>query len=164
MSKVMPKYIVVRDTREKENKGWIFHEHTYLKRKPPLCAGMIIGTLKTGDYSLVGYEDILSIERKEDFSELWSNYLERERFEEEMERMSILKYKMVVIESCFSPELLELTPPQITTKMPGKVLIRWLMKISAKYNIPIVPAGQCGMKITQMFFEEVIRLEKDRWQ
>jgi len=160
---VLPTYTVIRDTREKPEHGWEYRKHTYTKRRPPNCDGTIIQTLTTGDYSLVGYEDILAIERKKDFSELWGNYKYRERFEKEMERMSQIKYKMVIIESYLTTDILSLSPPQFSRGVPGKALTAWLMNLTAKYGVPFIPVGHCGKKIAQQFMEEVVRLEKDRW-
>jgi len=161
---VLPTYTVIRDTREQTGRGWIFNAHPE-ERKPPRCAGTIIDTLKTGDYSLVGYTDILAVERKFAFSELWVNYSAKKRkaFEAEMERMSNLKYPYMIIESLFTPDTLELSPPQFAKGVPGKSLVRWIINLSAKYGVQVIPAGQCGWKICQMIFEEVVRLEKDRW-
>lgn len=161
---ILPTYTVIRDTREKDGHGWTFAAHTSTRR-PPRCDGTIVETLSTGDYSLVGYDDILAIERKADFSELWGNYSSQKRklFEAEMERMSALKYPYIIIESLLTPDIMELSPPQFTKGVPGKSLIRWLMFLSAKYGVHIIPAGACGRKVAQMIFEEVIRVEKGRW-
>ncbi len=159
---ILPSYLVAKDTREQ--KGWTFHPHNP-ECRPPRCKGMVTQTLKTGDYSLVGYTDILAIERKADFSELWGNYNSKKRpaFEAEMERMSKMKYAYIIIESLLTPDIMELSPPQFTKGVPGKSMIRWLMFLSAKYNVQIIPAGACAYKIAQMICEEVVRIEKDRW-
>lgn len=161
---ILPTYTVIRDTREQEGHGWSFNAHVP-DRRPPRCDGTIVETLQTGDYSLVGYTDILAIERKFAFSELWINYSAAKRpvFEKEMERMSHIKHAYIIIESLFTPDIMELSPPQFTKGVPGKSLVRWLMHLSAKYGVKIIPAGACGRKITQMIFEEVVRIEKDRW-
>ena len=161
---ILPPYTVLRDTREQEGHGWIFDAHVP-DRRPPRCEGTIVDTVQTGDYTLVGYTDILAIERKFAFSELWGNYGSKKRpvFEEEMERMSHIKHAYIIIESSLTPDILELSPPQFTKGVPGKSLVRWLMYLSAKYGVKIIPAGQCGRKIAQMIFEEVVRVEKDRW-
>lgn len=161
---VLPTYTVIRDTREQSGYGWTFDTH-YPEHKPPKCDGMIIDTMRTGDYTLVGYTDLLSIERKTSFTELWGNYSSRKKiaFEAEMERMSELKYAYIIIESSLTPDIMELSPPQFTKGVPGKSLIRWLMSLTIKYNVKIIPAGACGRKIAQMIFEEVVRVEKDRW-
>lgn len=161
---ILPSYKVIRDTREQDGHGWVFDAHNS-ERRPPRCEGTIVDTLKTGDYSLVGYTDILTIERKFAFSELWSNYSSQKRsaFEEEMDRMSNIKHAYIIIESLLTPDIMELSPPQFTKGVPGKSLIRWLMHLSAKYGVKILPAGQCSKKIAQIIFEEVVRAEKDRW-
>jgi hypothetical protein len=161
---VLPTYTVIRDTREQEGHGWIFDAHMP-DRRPPRCDGMVVDTLKTGDYSLVGYTDILVIERKFAFSELWGNYSAKKRpaFEEEMERMSGIKHSYLLIESSLTPDIFELSPPQFAKGVPGKSMVRWLMYLSVKYGVHIIPTGPCGRKIAQMIFEEVVRVEKDRW-
>lgn len=158
----LPRYIVVRDTREKEGYGWSFDKHS-IERRPPNCDGTVTRKLNTGDYSLVGYEDILSIERKGDFSELWNNLSTRKRIETEMERMVNIKYSYMLIESHITPDHFNLSPPQYTKGVPGKALIRWLTLLSVKYGVKIMPVGQCGKRMAQMIFEEVVRHEKDRW-
>ncbi len=159
---ILPTYRVIKDTREQ--KGWTFDPHPS-ERRPPNCDGMVVDTLKTGDYSLVGYTDILSIERKADFSELWGNYSKGKRpaFEAEMERMSHIKHSYIIIESSITPDIMELSPPQFVKGVPGKSLIKWLMSLSIRYGVKIIPAGACGSKVAQMIFEEVVRFEKDRW-
>lgn len=158
---VLPKYRVVRDTREHEGCGWLFETDTEDHRSPR-CLGTVTDTLRTGDYSVQGYEDLVSVERKNDFSELWTNYQNRKRFEAEMERLAGFKYRLVVIEACLGPDILSLSPPQLA-RVPGKALVRWLMGLVARYQVPIIPAGSCGKPITKMFFTEIIRREKDRW-
>ena len=161
---VLPNYTVIRDTREQDGYGWTFSTHLS-SRRPPRCDGMIVDTLQTGDYSIVGYTDIVSIERKFAFSELWGNYSSKKRpaFEKEMDRMSSIKHAYILIESSMNSDILELSPPQFTKGVPGKSLIRWLMSLSVKYGVHIIPVGNCGRRIAQMIFEEVIRIEKDRW-
>jgi len=165
MSKlVLPTYTVVRDTREQLGHGWTFDAHLP-ERRAPRCAGTVVDTLETGDYSLVGYTDILAIERKCGFAELWVNYSSKRRiaFENEMGRMSQLKYAYIIVESSITPDTLDLSPPQFTKGVPGTSLVRWLMSLTIKYGVQFIPAGQCGRKIAQLIFEEVVRVERDRW-
>lgn len=161
---ILPTYTVIRDTREQEGHGWTFSAHVPTRR-PPRCDGMITETLQTGDYSLVGYTDILAIERKADFSELWGNYSSKKRpaFENEMERMSKIKHSYIIIESLLTPDIMELSPPQFAKGVPGKSMVRWLMSLSVKFGVKIIPAGACSRKIAQLICEEVVRVEKDRW-
>src|SRR5215210_7578524 len=70
-------YTVLRDTREQQ--GWIFEQGK-------LCNGTISKALKTGDYTLVGFESILCVERKKNVAEFAKNIIEK-RFENELTRM-----------------------------------------------------------------------------
>jgi hypothetical protein len=161
---ILPNYKVIRDSREQDGHGWFFSA-SHSNKRPPKCDGTIIAKLNTGDYSLIGYTDILSIERKADFAELWNNYSSAKRpaFEAEMGRMSYLKHRYIIIESLLTPDIMELSPPQFTKGVPGKSFVRWLMFLSVKYGVNIIPAGACGKKIAQMICEEVVRVNKDRW-
>jgi hypothetical protein len=159
---VIPYYTVIRDTREQEGHGWFFDPQP-LKSKPPKCIGTIIKKLDTGDYSVKGYEDILTIERKYDFSEIWENYGNRKRFEREMERMSKFRYAYLLIETHLTKEALKLSPPQFRTKAPGKALTRWLVDITMKYGVHVWFVGDCGRSIAKQIMEKVVHLEHDRW-
>lgn len=161
--KVLPSYTIIRDTREAPGHGWFWDKNTNPKQRPPICGGTIIKTMKTGDYTLLGYEDVLCIERKISYAELWGNYAERERFQDQMERMSVFKHKMVIIETQLTKDVFSLSPPQLKTGVPGRALTRWLMSLTAKYGVPFIPVGSCGKYFVQQFMEEVIRVEKDRW-
>src|SRR5688572_30972017 len=83
-----PRYRVIKDTREKE--GWDF-------RETPTCLGTEERALKTGDYSLEGFEELLCIERKATPSEVAANIIQP-RFYKELERMIPFKYKYIVCE------------------------------------------------------------------
>jgi len=159
---ILPSYTVVRDTREKEGFGWIYEKQQDTK-KPPRCNGTIVQKLDTGDYSVVGYEDLICIERKDDYAELWVNYSQRATFEQEMERMTKIKYRYVLIESTLTKDHMDLSPSQFTRSVPGKALISWLAGISAKYNVHIIPVGSCGKAYAQLLFQNILKMEKDRW-
>jgi ERCC4-type nuclease len=159
---VLPEYMVLRDTREKEGHGFVFKAHKP-ERRPPRCSGMAISTLKTGDYTIAGKgESLVCIERKADFSELWVNYNNKNLFEEECKRMQPYKYKFILIESQLTSDILSLSPPQIS-KVPGHALVSWLISLSNEFGISIVPVGSSGKHFAQLIFEDIIRREKDLW-
>lgn len=159
---VIPSYTVVRDIQEKQGHGWTFSE-SHPSKRPPRCKGTVVESLKTGDYTMRGYEDIFVIERKQDLSELWGNYKERRRFEAEMQRMQAFKHRFIVIETSLTSEAFALSPPQFTTAAPGKALVSWLMGLMIYYKVPVLFAGPCGLRVAQQLMESVIRIEKDRW-
>ena len=72
--------IVVTDTRE---------QLPYLF---PGCR-LSIRKLDAGDYSLEGYEDVISVERKSASDFFGSITQDRERFERELERLQSYKFK-----------------------------------------------------------------------
>lgn len=159
---VIPSYTVIRDTREHKNKGWMF-EASPEDRPAPRCLGTVIETLETGDYSVKSYTDILAIERKEDFGELWGNYGEKDRFEAEMARMAGIRHSFILVESHLTPDILKLSPPQFRTGVPGKALTSWLLNLTLRYGVHIIPVGSSGQRIAKQIIENVVRLEKDRW-
>ena len=56
-------------------------------------------TLATGDYSIIGYEDQIAIERKS-LTDLDSTVIHnRDRFERELERFRSIPFKCIVVES-----------------------------------------------------------------
>ena len=81
-------YLVLRDTREQ--RGWDFPE------KHP-CLGTEEATLKTGDYTLKGYESIFVVERKFSTGEIAQNIVQN-RFERELERLEEFRFPFLVCE------------------------------------------------------------------
>ena len=85
-----PKLVVIKDTREQ--KGWIFH-------KGDACDGMKLNALKTGDYTLEGFEDAVCIERKRSVEEIANNVgKEKKRFDAEMLRIQEYPFKYIICE------------------------------------------------------------------
>lgn len=134
------KYTVIRDTREKPHAGWTWgpSDHTI---------GTIIQTMETGDYTIVGYEDFVCIERKATVTEI-ANNLREDRFEKEMERLSKFQHKFIVCEFNMTdvaiyPEAETKMPQDVKNKvqMKGTYIIRRLTEIELKYGVHIVFAG-----------------------
>jgi DNA excision repair protein ERCC-4 len=92
-----------------------------------------IRSLKTGDYSLVGYEDQVAIERKSKSDCYGSLSSGRNRFERELERLKELDFAAIVIESSISEFLLAPGYSQMNPKSALRSLIAW----SVKYRVPV---------------------------
>ena len=88
--RIFPATVIV-DTREQTP----FH---FLNIDPWPIVPVSHATLKTGDYSLRGYESRLTIERKSIGDFLGSISADRDRFEREFERMAEMEFAAVVIE------------------------------------------------------------------
>ena len=126
--------IIIQDTREQSPFSFAFYE----------CE-TTVATLKTGDYTLQGYEEIVAIERKKSTSELATNLGKyRDRFEREMERLSEFEHKYIVCEFTES-DLLQFPlnssiPKRIIKyiRMNGKFMRKQLHKYEEEYGVAII--------------------------
>jgi ERCC4-type nuclease len=132
------KPIVVRDSREKL--GYRFTASKYF-------AGTVTKKLSAGDYSIIGLEDYITIERKETLDELCANLgKERARFFRELERMKHIKYKFLIIEdypsSIFKPRF---------SNMSSSSILGSLASIMMKHGVQVIFAG------TEKVAKEIVR-------
>lgn len=94
-------------------------------------------TLKTGDYSIVGHEARVCIERKSKADLFGSVGKGRERFEREIQRMAEYDYAAIVIEASL-PDLL-IPPPR--TAMNPRAVVATILAWSVKYGVHVYLAG-----------------------
>tara|TARA_A100001201_G_scaffold6382_1_gene10537 strand:- start:2536 stop:3063 length:528 start_codon:yes stop_codon:yes gene_type:complete len=144
--KTIPKYTVLQDTREQ--KGWYFGEYDK-------CAGMEQETLKTGDYTIKGFEDMVCIERKFSVEEIANNLGKKKKaFDKEMQRMQEFAFKYIICEfsmsdlvdypnSIFSDYMKQTRPAYVEAqikkrRITGKYLLRSLMEYQNWYGIHIL--------------------------
>lgn len=149
----MSKYTVIRDTSEKENHGWWF---------PPddRCMGTIRSSLDTGDYTLLGYENTFTIERKRTTGEVAINIYEK-RFIAELERLTQFKHPFIIMEfsmnDVFSFPLNSGIPKNRWKylKTESKALLKHIMDYQVKYGIPIIFAGDFGEEVATSLFKRI---------
>jgi ERCC4-type nuclease len=129
--------IVAVDTREKQP-----YQFTKAERK----------TLVTGDYSIVGLENLIAVERKTHIDAFSSLGRARARFEREMLRLSKLDYAAVVIESSLSEFLI---PPAFSRLNPRSAVIT-LIAWSIKYGVHVFFAcdREHGNALTRQLLEK----------
>jgi ERCC4-type nuclease len=111
---------IIRDTREQ--RGWDFA----CISPPPLVE---VATLSTGDYSLKGLEDRISVERKSLADAFGTFGQGRDRFEKELERLSRLRFAAVVIESPWEQIILQ--PPKRSKLNPKTIhasIVAWQIR------------------------------------
>lgn len=114
MSLEIPPLVVIRDTREKPNRGWWFPAEEG-------CAGTVVATLPTGDYTIQGLESIVTIERKGSTAELAQNlFIEVDRFRRELARMESFTHAVV---ACEFPWI-ELAEYPNRSKLPRRIKSR----------------------------------------
>lgn len=138
-----PPYTVVKDSREQN--GYNFEKFT---GRFTSCAGMIVEKLETGDYSLLGMEDKLCIERKASVSELAINLgKDKYRFLAEIDRMKAFPFKFLILE--FSLDDLNKFPegsniPEEKWKsivITSKYMIKMLVEFQMYYGIQVLFCG-----------------------
>lgn len=109
-------FIIAVDTRE---------------RKPYQFLESELKTLSAGDYSIVGLENRIVIERKTKEDAYASLGAGRARFERELKRLSQYDYSAIVIES----NLIDFLQAPAFTKMNPKAAMNSLVSWSVKYKV-----------------------------
>lgn len=126
-------FTIIIDTREQI--PWEFGYHDTAKQK-----------LDTGDYSIVGFENIIAIERKKSVSELATN-LSESRFKDVLERLSQIKHPYMVfefdIDEVYSFPVGSDIPKKLWDKLriSGNYIIKRLIEIQLQYGIQVVFCG-----------------------
>ncbi len=138
-----PDYTIIKDTREKEGYFFVPYQN---------CLGSVDQKLDTGDYSIVGLEDKICIERKGCVEELAINLgKQKGAFMDEIERMKSFPHKFIVLE--FTAEDLVKFPDntripnknKTDLKITGKYMLKCLMEFQLYNDIHIL---FCGNKNT----------------
>lgn len=112
-------YVVVRDTREQ--RPYEFSQPLAWTPKKHFRVQTTIGCLQSGDYSLLGHETQIAVERKS-LCDLYSTFGQsRPRFHRELERLAAMPFAAVVIEAEWSTILG--APPVRSRLLPKTVLL-----------------------------------------
>lgn len=132
---IMNDFTVIIDTRE---------------QKPFSFPNSEKGTLKTGDYSLKGYEDQIVIERKS-IPDLFGSFGKgRTRFEKEYQRLSKFKYKALVIEG----DLKTILKGAEFSSMKPEIIIKSSLSWYVKYGVP--PLFCSSVKLANKLTHELL--------
>ena len=95
------------------------------------------GTLATGDYSLVGCENLVAVERKSKADAYQCVGAHRDRFTRCLERLAGMDRGCVVIEC----SLKQFTKPPSRTRIDAAMAVGSYLSWACKYRIPIFWAG-----------------------
>lgn len=127
-------------------------------------ADVFVDTLKTGDYTLEGFENKIIIERKKSPSEIAQNLgSDFVRFRKELERMKSFSFAYIICE--FSLEELLTFPKNIPfkndIKINGKYLVKTLSTFKDLYGIEVIYAGsrEKAIEKAEELFEIILELE-----
>ena len=103
------------------------------KSRAPIIVPTEVVYLKTGDYTIRGMKDVVTVERKS-LTDLYQTLGQgRDRFEREHERMAEMKRACVVIEASWF-DIIRLKPERSNLK--PKTVWRTFTSWYARYNIP----------------------------
>ena len=146
-----PRFTVLQDTREQL--GWHFEENEY-------CNGMNLATLKTGDYTIEGFEKHLCIERKGSIAE-FSNNITDKRFERELERMREFTHSFLILEFDMydiyqfplGSSIPKWTWPKL--KVTSKFIEKKLIEYELTYPTKIVLVGRSGKEFVSNIFRKI---------
>lgn len=151
-------YRVIRDTREKKDKGWMFEQQGE-------CLGTIIGKLDTADYSIEGFTDTFCIERKANTAELGMNIFEK-RFEAELKRLELFTYPYMIFEFEYQDVFLypinSGLPKNIWHKvgMTSEFMSKTISRYMVQYKTQIIFAGSRGKDVAQSLFHSIAKYGK----
>jgi hypothetical protein len=145
----------------REQTPWEFRKEEKVSSSyKSIVGGSVVDSLDAADYSIVGYEDIIRIERKNGFQELFGNMMpkeHKERFEREMEKLRDIPHKYILIETSLNKDALGLSIPQMYKGPPAGKVLNWLTSLQLEYNISWMFVGDCGKKIARTIFDEIVR-------
>ena len=139
-----PAMVVVVDSRE---------------QRPYQFENAVVRPLPSGDYSLLGHEHRISIERKTKADAYSSLGHARGRFEREMERLSRLEYPAIVVEASLKDFL---RAPEFS-RMSARSAVHSLLAWSVKYRIGVFFAGdrRHAQAVTRCLLEKYWRYHGD---
>ncbi len=148
-------YTVIRDTREKQNHGWIWNP------RKDLCTGTVMRKLDTGDYTLDGFEDVLAIERKGSVAE-WAQNVTQKRFKKELQRLDKIKYPWILLE--FSIDDVLRYPAgsgmpknkMLYIRLRGPAIMRMTVEMMFQHRARILFCGDNGRDIASSIFKRMI--------
>jgi hypothetical protein len=151
-------FVVVADYRERRG-GWRFdHLCTDSRRQyRRLVVPLVHRYLPTGDYTIEGFEEEVTVERKS-LGDLYATLGQgRRRFEREHQRMAAMQFAAVVIEAEWST-ILGQPPPR--SALNPKTIVRTAMAWSQRYGVHwwCLPgrwaAEQAAFRLLQKFFQQ----------
>ncbi len=131
------------------------------RERLPLSFGSwptVVDGLKTGDYSIQGFEDRISLERKSLYDLFACVGRERERFERELVRLAAMQYGAVVVEGNLA-DVLAGVPRSLVS---GKAALGSLLAWSVDHRTPVffcgnrLMAGATVLKLLKKWFKTFV--------
>ena len=147
-------FTIIIDTREQQ--PWVFNHYLTANRK-----------LDTGDYSIEGLENIVTIERKKSASEFANNITES-RFKDVIDRLSKIKHSFLLLEFDLEDILIYPVGSSVPRKMWDKIkispsfLIKNILDLQMLHNIHICFCGNSdnAEKMAEYILKKVNYIER----
>ena len=151
-----PGFTIIIDTREQQ--PWEFKNY-----------GTTVAKLDTGDYSIDGLQDVVTIERKKSVNEFASNITEK-RFKDWVGRLSKLEYSFVLLEFNLEDVLKYPVGSNIPKRMWDKIkispnyIIKNLLELHLNHNICVLFCDnhKNAEHIAEQIFKRIYYIEKNR--
>jgi hypothetical protein len=147
------RYLVLKDTREKEGKGWFFEPSSS-------CQGTISKKLDSGDYTIEGFENKIVIERKGSLSEYVTNLFDA-RFYRELDRLESYELSIIICEFNFV-DIMNWPWGHLPRKQAAlcrtnpNLIIKKIAEIETKYKTRQLFLGNQGKLYTSSLFKRVL--------
>lgn len=154
-SKLQPSDItIIIDTKEKEP-----FSLTVATKNGAIEIPTIRGTLTTGDYSALGFEDLIAVERKSLDDLIGCVGTNRDRFERECQRLLAYPSRCIVVEASMTQLAMGQWRSQVTPSQAIGSVVGWIEK-----GIPVVFPGnrQEAALFTARFIYTAVRRRYDR--
>ena len=121
-----------------------------------------VGTISIGDYSIVGLENHITVERKELNDLIGCLTTGRERFERELYKGKALDYFALVIEASLS----DLINGRYKSEMNPKSAIQSLIAFSVRYRLPVwfCESREYGQRVTESLLVKYAKEVKKKYQ
>ena len=121
-----------------------------------------VGGLPVGDYSIVGLENQISIERKTIDDLIGCLTTGRERFERELHRGRALDYFCLIVEASLS----DLANGRYRSRMNPKSATQSLLAFSVRYRLPIFfcESREYGQRVTESLLLKYAREIEKRFE
>jgi DNA excision repair protein ERCC-4 len=119
--------VIVIDSREPAPSPW----------EPYFTVPTMRGTLQTGDYSLLGCESLISVERKSINDLVACFCAERERFVRELQRFQAIPTRFIICEGRYE----DLLAGRFHSQMNPKSAFESGVALMVRFGIPLLMAG-----------------------
>lgn len=141
LNMVIADFTVIVDSREQWPYSFQGYTTDAAKKNRPWIIPLEVAGLRTGDYSLKGFENQIAIERKS-LADLYSTLGQnRDRFQREFERLAEMEFAALVIEADWGSIIGE--KPE-RSKLHPKVMYRTLLSWQERYGVHVMPMPTRG--------------------